>query len=44
LWKQHFKDLLGKPANITDSEITPVITEELNIKKGSFTMVELEKC
>jgi hypothetical protein len=33
LWKQHFKDLLGKSPNITDSEIISVITEELTSKK-----------
>ena len=41
LWKQHFQDLLGKPPTIKDARITPIFTEELNIKKGNFTMDEL---
>ena len=43
LWQQHFQDLLGKPPVITEEEITPIFTEELNIKKGLFTMEELLK-
>ena len=38
-----FKNLLGNQPKITDNEITPVFTEELNIKKGPFTMEELLK-
>ena len=43
LWEKHFQDLLGKPPQISDEEITPIITEELKIKKGLFTMDELQK-
>ena len=43
LWQKHFKNLSGNQAKITDNEITPVFTEELNIKKGPFTMEELLK-
>ena len=43
LWQQHFQDLLSKPPVISEEEITPVFTEELNIKKGLFTMEELLK-
>ena len=43
LWKQHFQDLLRQSPEITDEVITPILTEELNIKKGLFTMVELLK-
>ena len=43
LWQQHFQDLLGKPPVINEEEITPIFTEELNIKKGLFTMEELLK-
>ena len=43
LWEKHFQDLLGKPPQISDEEITPIIREELKIKKGLFTMVELQK-
>ena len=43
LWEKHFQDLLGKPPQISDEEITPIITDELKIKKGLFTMDELQK-
>ena len=42
LWEKHFQDLLGKPPQISDEEITSFITEELKIKKGLFTMDELQ--
>ena len=42
-WKDHFKNLLGKPPTIKESEITPLFDEELNIQKGAFTMEELSK-
>ena len=41
LWKQHFQNLLGKPPNIIDREIEQIIPQELDIKKGNFTMEEL---
>ena len=41
LWENHFKDLLGKPPQVTDELITPIVQEELNITKGNFTMEEL---
>ena len=34
---------IRKPTQVTDNEITPVFTKELNIKKGPFTMEELLK-
>ena len=43
LWKKHFQDLLGKPPIIKEERITPVITEQLNIKTGSFSMEELQR-
>ena len=43
LWQKYFRNLLGNQPKITDNEITPVFTEELNIKKGPFTMEELLK-
>ena len=43
LWHQHFQDLLGKPPVIKEEEMTPVSTEDLNIKKGLFTIEELLK-
>ena len=43
MWQQHFEDLLGKPPLTSDELITPIITEELNIKKGPFIMDALKK-
>ena len=43
LWKNHFEDLLGKPPQVANDVITPVVKEELNIAKGDFTMEELTK-
>ena len=43
IWNKHFEDLLGKPPVVTDHIITPIISKELNIKKGNFTMEELKK-
>ena len=43
LWQKHLKNLSGNQPKITDNGITPVFTEELNIKKGPFTIEELLK-
>jgi hypothetical protein len=43
LWKQHFQSLLGKPPTVKCSRINTVILEEHNIKKGPFTMDELNQ-
>ena len=43
LWKNHLKDLLGKPPQVSNELITPIVEEELNIKKGDFSMDELVK-
>ena len=43
LWKEHFQNLLGKPPNIKDTIITTVVEKELDVKKGAFTMDELER-
>ena len=43
LWQRHFQELLGNAPEITEDEITPILTEELNIKKGPFTMEKLLK-
>ena len=43
LWEKHFKDLLGKPPEVIAELITPIINEELNIKKGNFSIEELTK-
>ena len=34
LWKQHFKNLLGKPPKVTDEPITKIISNQLDIKLG----------
>ena len=43
LWKDHFKDLLGKPPQVSNELITPILQEELNIKKEDFSMDKLVK-
>ena len=41
LWKQHFKNLFGKPPKVTDEPKTKIITNELDIKLEQFTQEEL---
>ena len=43
LWQKHFQELLGKAPEIFEEEIEPVITEELKVKKGTFSLEELQK-
>ena len=43
LWKNHFKVLLGKPPQVSNELITPIVQEELNIKKGDLSMAEFVK-
>ena len=40
LWKQHFKNLLGKPPKVTHEPITKIISNQLDIKLGQFTQEE----
>ena len=42
LWKQHFKNLLGKPPKVTDEPITKIISKQLDIKLGQLTREELD--
>ncbi len=42
LWKQHFKNLFGKPPKVTDEPKIKIITNELDIKLGQFTQQELD--
>ena len=42
LWEQHFKNLLGNPPKITDEPITRIISKQLDIKLGPFTIEELD--
>ena len=41
LWKQHFKNLLGKPPKVTHDPIMKIISNQLDIKLGQF-MQELD--
>ena len=42
LWKQYFKNLLGKPPKVTDEPIKKVISYQLNIKLRNFMQEELD--
>ena len=42
LWKQHFENLLGNPRKVTNEPITRVISKQLDIKLGPFTIEELD--
>ena len=43
LWKEHFKNLLGKSPKITDELITKIIYNQLDIKLKQFTQGDLDK-
>ena len=38
LWKQHFENLLGNPPEVTHEPITRIISNQLDIKLGPFTL------
>ena len=42
LWKQHFENLLGNPPKVTHEPITRIISKQLDIKLGPFTLGELD--
>ena len=42
LRKQHFENLLGKPLKVTQEPITRIISKQLDIKLGPFTLEELD--
>ena len=42
LWKQHFENLLRNPPEVTHEPVTRIISEQLDIKLGPFTQVELD--
>ena len=42
LWKQHFENLLGNPLKVTHEPITRIISKQLDIKLGPFTLEELD--
>ena len=41
LWKQHFKNLLGKPPKVMLEPIMKIISNQLDNKLGQFTQEEL---
>ena len=40
MWKQHFKNLLGKLLKVVHEPITKSISNQLDIKLGQFTQEE----
>ena len=42
LRKQHFENLLGNPPKVTHEPITRIISKQLDIKLGPFTLEELD--
>ena len=38
LWKQHFENLLGNPQKVIREPVTRIISKQLNIKLGPFTL------
>ena len=42
LWKQYFENLLGNPPKVTPEPITRIISKQLDIKLGPFTLEELD--
>ena len=42
LWIQHFQNLLGNPPKVTHEPITRIISKQLDIKLGPFTLEELD--
>ena len=41
LWNQHFQNLLGNLPKVTHEPITRIISKQLDIKLGLFTLEEL---
>ena len=42
LWKQHFQNLLRNPPNVTHEPIMRIISKQLDISLGPFTLEELD--
>ena len=42
LWQQNFENLLGNPLKVTHDPITKIISKQLDIKLGPFTLEELD--
>ena len=41
MWKEQFKNLLGKSPKFTDNPITKIINNRLDIKQGEFSQEDL---
>ena len=42
LWKQYFENLLGNPTKVKHEPLTRIISKQLDIKLGLFTLEELD--
>ena len=42
LWKKHFQNLLGNLPKVTHEPITRIISKQVDIKLGQFTLEELD--
>ena len=42
MWKQHFENLLENPPKVTHEPITRIVSKQLDIKLGPFTLEELD--
>ena len=42
MWKEHFKNFLGKPPKVADKTMTKIIHNQLDIKLGQLTQDELD--
>ena len=42
LWKEYFENLLGNSPKVTHEPITRIISKQLDIKLGPFTLEELD--
>ena len=42
LWKQHLENLLGNPPKVAHEPITRIISKQLDIKLGPFTLEKLD--
>ena len=42
LWKEHYENLLGSPLKVTHEPIMRIISKQLDIKLGQFTLEKLD--
>ena len=43
MWKEHFKNLLGKSSRVTNKPITKIVNNQIDIKLGLVSQEELNK-